>query len=454
VARGLAIAGLVAVAVAVITLASGGAAPPHHLFVTVPDATDALAGQEIRAAGQPVGEIASIEPTQRGHAVRIELALTDQAWPLPSGTRFALRWGGTISYSNRYIAITQGPRANPPLQNEQTLPASEFTVPVEFDQLIGTFNPATRSGIKSFLDNAGVTLNVARPDLRGVLNTAPPALAQAGHVLQDLDANEAALGTLIASSDRVIAAANTASPGVSQLVSGGATTFAAIANQADALKAALSQTAPTLSDARATLAHANSTLGAAGTVLTRVAPGVVELGRLAAPLDTALRTLVGVGPDAIATLQSARAAAPALTPLLGKLTTLMPELGSIGRQSVSQLGCIRPYTPDIVAFFSNWADWLATTDGKDRYGRANAENLLPASNNAQTETPAQAAAQFPGLTYGFPRPPGANAGQPWFLPQCGAGPNALNPAADPEAKSFNPLEQIPIPGSGRWGAWR
>jgi ABC-type transporter Mla subunit MlaD len=434
---------LAAVAVIVVVLAASGGGSGHDVWVTVPDATDALAGQEIHAAGQTVGHIASIQPVDHGRAVRIGLQLNNSAWPLPSGSKFALRWGGTISYSNRYVALTKGPAGAPPLREGQILPAANFSVPVEFDQLIGTFTPPVRAGLKSFLDNGGTTFRVAQPDLREAIATAPPALGQASAVLQDLDANESALNTLIVSSDRVVSAANAANPGVGQLVSGAATTFGAIASETNALKQALSYAPPTLLDARVTLAHANATLGTAGTLLTRLSPGVQQLQLLAGPLDTALGTLVRVGPDAVHTVRSAAAAAPALTPLLGKLTNLMPELGSIGRQSVNELGCIRPYTPDIVAFFSNWADWLSTTDLQDRYGRANAESLLPASYNADTQTPAQAAAEFPGLSYGFPRPPGYNAGQPWFLPQCGAGPNALNPADDPEAKPYNVLEQLP-----------
>jgi hypothetical protein len=132
----------------------------------------------------------------------------------------------------------------------------------------------------------------------------------------------------------------------------------------------------------------------------------------------------------------------------------MPELGSIGRQSVTQLGCIRPYTPDIVAFFSNWADWLSATDGKDRYGRANGETLIPAGSNAETKNSGQIAQQYPGLRYGFPRPPGYNAGQPWFLPQCGAGPAALDPTKDPEARSYNPLEKLPLATGASHGSRR
>jgi ABC-type transporter Mla subunit MlaD len=439
----LAPAALAAVALAIIVLASSSGGAGYDLFVTVPDATNALAGQEIHAAGRTVGHIASIEPVEHGRAVRIELQLNQSAWPLPRGSKFALRWGGTISYSNRYVALTKGPAAAPALREGQTLSAADFAIPVEFDQLIGTFTPPVRAGLKSFLDNAGTTFRVAQPDLRRAIAGAPPALAQAGAVLQDLDANESAMNTLLVSTDHVVSAVNSANPGVGQLVSGAATTFSAIASQTNALKQALSAAPPTLVAARQTLAHANSTLGTARTLLSRLAPGVQQLQLLAGPLDTALGTLVTVGPDAVQTVRSARAAAPALTPLLGKLTTLMPELGSIGRQSVNELSCIRPYTPDIVAFFSNWADWLSTTDRQDRYGRANAESLLPAGYNFDTSTPAQAAAEFPGLRYGFPRPPGYNAGQPWFLPQCGAGPDALNPADDPEAKADNPLEQLP-----------
>jgi hypothetical protein len=38
-----------------------------------------------------------------------------------------------------------------------------------------------------------------------------------------------------------------------------------------------------------------------------------------------------------------------------------------------------------------------------------------------------------GMHYAMPRPPGLNAGQPWYQPQCGITPDALNPSKDPEA---------------------
>jgi hypothetical protein len=87
---------------------------------------------------------------------------------------------------------------------------------------------------------------------------------------------------------------------------------------------------------------------------------------------------------------------------------------------------------------------MSWNDGKDKVLRAQVQQFLPANYNSVPLTPAQAAAAFPGMKYGFPRPPGTNAGQPWFQPQCGAGPEALDPSKDQEAVSGTPS---PIPGS-------
>ena len=40
---------------------------------------------------------------------------------------------------------------------------------------------------------------------------------------------------------------------------------------------------------------------------------------------------------------------------------------------------------------------------------------------AQRQAEWYACDMLTGLAYGFPRPPGTNAGHPWFLPQCGVG---------------------------------
>jgi ABC-type transporter Mla subunit MlaD len=436
--RILAPIGIAAAVVTLVVLAAGSGSG-HAVFVTVPDATNVVVGQWVREGGQIVGHIGSITPVDAGRAVRLRLDVEDSAWPLPRGTAFSLRWGGTVSYDNRYVALTRGPRSGPPLPDKAKLGPSTFTVPVEFDRLLTAFTPAVRSDVRAMFQRGGDAFDAARAPLASALTKAPPALTEANGVIGDLHANTRALDTLVRSTSGVVAAVHAANPDLRSLLSSAATTFDATAAEAQSLRDTLAQAPVTLVSARRALAHADTTLANAGTLAQRLAPGVVEVRRLAPPLNHVLGTVIDVGPDAKATLATARQATPSLNPLLDRVRALSPTFGGIGTQSVHALKCIRPYTPDIVSFFTNWGDFLSATDGRDKYIRATVQQLVPAPMNATSQTSADIAKAFPGLRYAFPRPPGYNAGQIWFLPECGAGPDALNPAKDPESTHFSPF---------------
>jgi ABC-type transporter Mla subunit MlaD len=433
---------LVAAAAAVAVVLFGGD-DRHHVVVTVPNATNVVAGQYVREAGQIVGQVGSITPVRGGRAVRLRIDVDPAAWPLPRGTRMTLRWGGTVSYDNRYIALERGAAGGAPLAEGAMLAPSSFTVPVEFDQLLTAFTPGVRRDMRTLFRRGGIAFVSARPALRAALVSAPPAITEVNAVVQDLHADTRALDTLVRSTGSVVDAVRTANPGLGRLVTGAAATFDAVATQARGLQDTLQHAPRTLAGARQTLAHADGTLVAAGDLAQRLRPGVTEVRRIAAPLNHVLGTAVQVAPDATATLRTVRRATPTLNPLLDKVTTLLPTIGSVSRGSSAQLKCIRPYTPDIVAFFTNWGDFLSATDGRDKYIRATVQQLLPAPHNASTQTSADIAKAYPGLRYAFPRPPGYNAGQPWFLPQCGAGRDALDPAKDPESRSSGSLMGAP-----------
>ncbi|MCW3014762.1 MAG: mammalian cell entry protein [Solirubrobacterales bacterium] len=430
----LAVPVLLAAIVAIVFLTASSGAAKHEVFVTVASATNVLAGQEVRAAGQRIGKISSVAPVRGGRAVRLGIQIDDDdLWPLRTDAKVALRWGGTISYNNRYFALTPG-RRGAAIPERGTLAARNVTLPVEFDQLLKTFDGNLRRDARVLLDRGGIAFQLAAPSLRRALTAAPPALQQGHAVITDLVQDTDALDQTVRSTDRVVDAVRTADPGVSALVQGAATTLTATASEAKALKAALSGGAPMLTRTRNTLARADGTLRAAGTLTGRLAPGVRQLRRIAGPLNSLLKTVTVVGPDARKTLATARGATPSLNPLLETATERAPQLTSIGQQATHELNCIRPYTPEIVAFASTWGDFLSATDGKDKYIRANIQVMLPAPYNVTQSTSGEIFKAFPGLRYGFPRPPGAVAGQPWFLPECGAGPEAINPFKDPEAR--------------------
>jgi len=437
-----------ALVVTAITLLRGGSGD-HEISVTVPKATGVVSGQFIRSGGTIVGKVADIEPVERGHAARVTLRVGDEAWPLPRGSRFTVRWGGTINLYNRYIALERGPDGPPMTHDGGTIPTSAFRVPVEYGELLGVFGKAARGDLKTFLDRSGLALHKAGPQLERALAVSPGAVAEADSVLGEFDDSRADLEALVISTGRVVDAIETADPGLGELIVGAGTTLDAVAENVQGLKATLDAAPPTLRRATGTLRRANATLVAAQDVTSRLAPGARELRRIAGPLNRVLGSLVDVGPDLRATLRTAGTGAPDLTRLVSRLGALAPEISSIGKQADVALNCIRPYTPEIVSLGTLWSSALSSTDGKDKYIRAQPEVFLPAPHNAQYQSSGEAVAANSGLTYAFPRPPGSQAGQTWLLPECGAGADALDPDKDPEARNFNPLSQLPPPSAPR-----
>jgi ABC-type transporter Mla subunit MlaD len=243
----------------------------------------------------------------------------------------------------------------------------------------------------------------------------------------------------------VVAAVQRANPGVAQAISGAGTTLAAIGGEARALQSALGRVPKTMEQAQTTLARTGFTLAQAGQLTDRLAPGVVQLRKLLPPLDRTLATVVDVGPDARGTLRTARRAAPDIAELLSRVRAKSSQVESIGRQAAKQLKCIRPYSPEIGSIASTWSDFLSHVDERDKLLRVQVQSQLAMPTNINFQNSAAAAKAFPGMTYAFPRPPGTNAGQPWFLPECGAGPDALDPSTDPESRSYDLLSQLPTP---------
>lgn len=446
-------AGALALAVlaTLVILRTGGDEPGNTLWVTVPDATNVIAGQEIRAAGRRVGRIATAEPVRGGRAVRLRLQIEDAAWPVPAGSRIDLRWGGTISIINRYLALTR-PAHGRPLPQGGSFPARDFHVPVELDQLVASFPAGVRGDLKQFLDEGGTTAAKGQEGLKRSLDRAPAAVDRVAGLMEDLDRDPAGLSALVRTTDSVVDAVHRADPGIQRLVTGAATTLDALGDESVDLERTLARMPGTLAAARGTLGRADATLRSAVSVTDRIAPGVTEVRRITRPLDRVLRTVADVGPDVRQTVSTLRTAAPDLTKLLDRGREVLPQVESIGKQAVDELRCIRPYTPDIIAFFTNWGGFLANSDGKDKYLRATVQNLLPAETNVDTRDSAQAKAQNPGLAYAFPQPPGLSADQPWFLPECGIGPEVMDPAKDPESRLRNPLsniQNVPDMRSGR-----
>lgn len=433
--------GVIALIAITIAIAPGGSSNTHPVHVRLSQATNVLEGQWIREGGVKVGQVTKVKPVDRGRAVQIDLSIDDDHWPIPRSSTMEVRYGGTITYANRYIRLLRGKAGGPMMEDGYDLPPASFVRPLEADTLLRTFTPKVRGDLKGFFDSIGPAMQLSRTPLRASLQQrrAPALLREGSALFEDFNQAQDALNALVVTGDHVIDSVQRANPDVGNLVQGAAGTYAAIADEAQGVRETLDEAPSTLVTTRATLRQAETTLTSARELTDKMGPGVTELRRIAAPLARTLTTVADVGPDAQATLRTLRTAAPDLDGLLANLTNTMPSLEKVGERGATAMHCIRPYSPEIAGFFSNWTGFTESNDGRNKYVRL----ALQASPypSATPLTAEQFQKLVPHLKYAFPRPPGYNGGQPWLLDECHAGKDALDPSKNP-LDDYRPKQAI------------
>ncbi|MHB8691283.1 MAG: MlaD family protein [Solirubrobacteraceae bacterium] len=421
---------LAAVVVLIVALSSGSS---HTLYAGFNSAIQMTPGQQLRMAGRPVGQISSIRLDKSTGTAVVGLRIDDSSvWPLPKGSYAVARWGSTTAYLGRYTELIPGPKGNPPLPEGGILTPQQDATAFELDQAYNIFRGRTAGDTATLLNRLGQTFGTKGPALASGLAAAPYGLNQAADLMSSLSANNYDLRTLVTVGDSTLTALAQRGTQLSDLVTHAAGTFNTFAQHTTAEQQALDQAPRTFNQARSTFARLDTSLTGLNTLVNDLRPGAPELARLAGTAAATLTTLNTVAPQATATLLDGISAAPRLTRLFNAGTSLMPAASQALGNFAPMLGCIRPYAPDIAGFLTTWSGMTSHYDAGGHYARAFELTVIPALYPGTTLNSAQAISLSPGLTYAFPRPPGMNDGHPYFIPQCGVTPAALNPAADPE----------------------
>lgn len=429
--RLLAFAGLVAVLVAVIVvIASRG--PAHRVFAAFDQAENVVSGLQVRVAGVPVGSIGS-ERLQDGHAV-LELDISDsRVWPLRLGTVARLRFGPTAGYAVRYVQLTPGPFSAPPLPDGSLLTPASTQTPVEVDDLLRVLDRQGRAAVRSYLSASERALAGRGEQLGATIGAASGTAGALAQVSDELARSRSAVSALVSAGARVTATLSQRDGDLQSAVSGLAGTFSELADRQSATLATLRRLPTTLALARSTLAKADPSIDLLHQVATVLAPAARQLRLTSLPLSDTLTEVRRITPSLITALAHGVRDEPAISGVLGELGPFAVSLGDVLARARPMLACIRPYTPELAGVLSTWAGYSKDYDSLGHFARAELQ-VSPSFYNGVPLTPQQFVKLIPGTTYALPRAPGADVGQPWYQPQCGATLAATNPANDPESR--------------------
>ncbi len=273
----------------------------YNVSVEVPNAAALVAGNDVRVAGIRVGFIKSIEPTQdpRSGAVhaKLDLQLDKTVEPLPIDSTVVVRSRSALGL--KYLSITPGSsRRGYPAGS--TLPlAAARPHPVELDQVLNTFDPATRHAIRQNLIAFGEALAGRGPALNSALGRLQPLLNRLEPVARNLASPRTGLARFIRATGAAAAEVAPVAETQAHLFVVLDTTFGALASVARPfIQETISETPPTLEALIRNGPRIRAFLGHTTALVTDLRPGVRSLTANAPAIASAFETGARVLPDA------------------------------------------------------------------------------------------------------------------------------------------------------------
>jgi phospholipid/cholesterol/gamma-HCH transport system substrate-binding protein len=184
-----ALAAVIALVVAFISWSSYD----YTLSARFPDAGQLVKGALVEVAGRPVGKVSRIELTDDGQA-QVVMSLHDrQLTPLHRGTSAAIRAVGLASVTNRFVELSPGPPSAPKIPDGGILSAEHTKGIVDLDQLLDSFDPASRKHFQHIVrDAAGALAEPAAGQFNRSLSYLNPALSQIAGFEDELTSDSSA----------------------------------------------------------------------------------------------------------------------------------------------------------------------------------------------------------------------------------------------------------------------
>jgi virulence factor Mce-like protein len=159
----------------------------YRVTAEVPNAASIVPGNEVRIGGVRVGLVEDVVPIAEddgGVKAGLVLKLDKSVEPLPEDSTVVIRARSALGL--KYLEINRG-TSDQGYPAGSTIPVSHaHPEPVEYDELLNTFDTPTRKAIKINLDEFGSALAGRGPDLNEAIGILKPLLPRLERVTKNL----------------------------------------------------------------------------------------------------------------------------------------------------------------------------------------------------------------------------------------------------------------------------
>jgi len=259
--------------------------PSYYLHIQMRDASELQKGDDVNEGGALVGLISGITAvrTRAGTPVaEVTLKLYKNVEPLPVDTRFTARLKGSIGL--KYLDVSRG-RSRRGLRNGATVPVSQTSSSVDFDQVLDMFTPPTRTGVQQSTIGFGEALAGRGYDLNQAIGKFLPLISNLLPVATNLSSPSTDLAGFFRGLERFSGALAPVAQTQASLFANLHTTFSALASVAPSLQGTISQTPPAFESVISQSSIIRPFLTDTASLLTQLNPGIKTL-RTSAPLFT------------------------------------------------------------------------------------------------------------------------------------------------------------------------
>jgi phospholipid/cholesterol/gamma-HCH transport system substrate-binding protein len=391
----------IAVTVAVVAGVAAMSAPDYQVSVMLPSATNVVPGGTVEIKGFSAGKVSDIEPV--GGQAKVTMELDSPYAPLHDGAVATVRWNSLVG--ERHLTITDGPASNITVPSGGMLKGN-MPQPMELDQVLAALDPPTRQRLTGLINNLQQTLNGHEQDLNSTVQTAGPALQALGQVLQGLGTDGPAISALVTQVEHMVSTLSNRDGQVRDIVDQLSALSGNVVQQRQALGQVLQRLPGTLHTATTTLGDVPGVVDKTVPLLDDLKPATDQLPAVAGNLKPVLQDLRPLVAQLRPTLASAQTLLQYTPGLLDEAHAVVPGATSLVNGLLPAIDFLRPYTPELVGFLTNWSSAMSNYGGDGHYARVLAEVGLSSVNINPGITPV-------GFGTKTQPAPGELVNQPW-----------------------------------------
>jgi phospholipid/cholesterol/gamma-HCH transport system substrate-binding protein len=372
-------------------------AKPKTLTVYMDSLDNLVAASQVQIAGVRVGQVLDSEATPQGGEAIFEV--TPDHWPLHQGLK--IRLGQRSLVGESYLDLTDG--NGPPIPEGTVLPRDTLKPVVNLYDVYNSLDAKTRATTSLMLQSLGESTKQTKQGLSDTMDGLT-LLGRSGHTAIDaIAAENTDLRKLVSQTTTLVSALDTGEGQIASMVSAANRVTQATASQRGNFEETMRLLPTTLDNAR-DASHSLHDLA------DNLRPVAHDLRKAGPDLTKALKQLPDTTRDLRHLMPPARIVLDRAPRTLDKVSPFSDDLDGVidpARDVLADVnpvvGYLRPYGPDIAAFFANFAAAVQSHSEDGRY-------IIRANVNVDEKSVATPGIPVSAFVYSNPFPkPGAGA---------------------------------------------